>query len=299
MDYRQSTEITLLRVKSQRRWNSNKVTTWSIALLFVAMLTYGLFSFLDSGMARPLWFRVSTYLFLTLASGFSALLCQRNGRIQNMPSGRLVWQLLGWGSVSGTIAQAILLFWEQALGLRPDISPADPFFMGFYILFALALGILISRQKITLNWQQGSVVFGLSALAVWIATKVVDMATTVAPIPNPNAHPWGLLFIHSFQHLADGLSIFYVFADVLLVIMAAILSMGFWGGRLATAWQVMAQGLLCICVADIWFACLAKSSSYRSGDPMELFWLAGLLQIAIAAALEWDNAHRVQRLIRR
>jgi hypothetical protein len=299
MDYRESTEITLLSVKSQRHWNSNKVTTWSLTLLFVAMLTYALFSFLDAGLDRPLWFRVSTYLFLSLASGFSALLCLRNGRSQTMPSGRLVWQLLGWGSISGTIAQMLMLFWEQVLLLRPDISPADPFFVGFYVLFALALGLLISRQTITLNWQQGAVLFGLSALAIWVAIKVVDMTNMVVSIPNPHAHPWGLLFVQSFQHLADGLSIFYVFADVLLAIMAAMLSMGFWGGRLATAWQVMAQGLLCICVADIWFACLAKSSSYRSGDPMELFWLAGLLQIAIAAALEWENAHRVQRLIGR
>jgi hypothetical protein len=299
MDYRQSTEITLLRVKSQRRWNSHKVTVWSIAMLFVAILTYGLFSLLDPGVARPLWFRVSSYLFLILASGASALLCLRNGRSRQMPSGRLVWQLLGWGSVAGTIAQVIMLFWEQVLLLRPDISPADPFFVGFYILFALALGILISRQKITLNWQQGAVVVGISALAVWVAIKVVDTANTVVPIPNPNAHPWGLLFLNSFQYLADGMSIGYIFADVMLVIMAAILSMGFWGGRLATSWQVMAQGLVCICVADIWFAFLAKSSSYRSGDPMELFWLAGLLQLSIAAALEWENAQRVQRLIRR
>jgi hypothetical protein len=299
MDYRQSTEITLLRVKSQRRWSSHKVTVWSIAMLFVAILAYGLFSLLDPGVARPLWFRVSTYLCLILASGASALLCLRNGRSKQMPSGQLVWQLLGWGSVAGTIAQVIMLFWEQVLLLRPDISPADPFFVSFYALFALALGILISRQKITLNWQQGTVVLGISALALWIAIKVVDMANPVMPIANPNAHPWGLLFVHSFQYLADGMSICYVFADVLLVIMATILSMGFWGGRLATAWQVMAQGLLCICVADIWFAFLAKSSSYRSGDPMELFWLAGLLQLSIAAALEWENAQRVQRLIRR
>jgi hypothetical protein len=299
MDYRQSTEITLLRVQSQRRWNSRKVTTWSMAMFFVAILTYGLFSFLDPGVARPLWFRVSTYLFLIVAAWASAVLCLRNGRSQNMPSGQLVWQLLGWGSVFGAIAQVIMLFWEQVMFLRPDISPAEPFFVGFYVFFAVALGLLISRHKITLNWQQGTVVFGLSALAVWVAITVVGMANTVLPLPSPGAHPWGLLFVKSFQYLADGMSIFYIFADVLLVIMAAILSMGFWGGRLATSWQVMAQGLLCICIADIWFAFLAKSSSYRSGDPMELFWLAGLLQLSVAAALEWENAHRVLRLIRR
>jgi hypothetical protein len=299
MDYRQSTENTLLRVRSQHRWNSHKVTTWSIAMFFMAMLAYGLFSLLDPGVARPLWFRVSSYLCLILASGASALLCLRNGNSPKMPSGRLVWQLLGWGSVAGTIAQILALIWEQFLSLRPDISPADPFFIGFYVMFALALGILISRQKITLNWPQGILLFCLSAVAVWVATKIVDTATTVVPLPNPNAHPWGLLFVQSFQYLANSVSIFYVFADVMLVVMAAILSMGFWGGRLATAWQVMAQGLFCICVADIWFAFLAKSASYRSGDPMELFWLAGLLQLSIAAALEWENAHRVQRLIRR
>jgi hypothetical protein len=299
MDYRQSTEVTLLRVKAQRSWNSNKVTAWSLAMFFAAIITYGLFSFLDVGVNRPLWFRVSTYIFLSLASLASAILCLRNSRNSYIPSGRLVWQLLGWGSVSGTIAQVIMLFWEQVWHFRPDISPADPFFMGFYVLFAAGLGLLITRLKITLNRRQGAIVFGVSVLAMIVAVKVLDVATTVTPIPNPNAHPWGLALIGSFQHLAGAFSMFYIFADVLLAIMAVILSMGFWGGRLATGWQVMAQGLICICVADVWFAYLAKSSSYRSGDPMELFWLAGLLQLSIAAALEWENAHRVQRLIRR
>jgi hypothetical protein len=299
MDYRQSTENTLLRVQAQRRWNSTKVTAWSLALFLVAILTYGLFSFLDVGIDRPLWFKISTYVLLSLASFASALLCLRNSRSHNIPSGQLVWRLLGWGSISGTIAQLLMLFWEQVWRLRPDLSPADPFFVGFYVLFAVGLGLLITRQKITLNRRQGAVVFGVAVLAMILALRVLAVATTVVPIPNPNAHPWGLAFIRSFQHLADAFSMFYIFADVLLAIMAAILSMGFWGGRLATGWQVMAQGLICICVADVWFAYLAKSASYRSGDLMELFWLAGLLQLSIAAALEWENAHRVQRLIRR
>jgi hypothetical protein len=62
---------------------------------------------------------------------------------------------------------------------------------------------------------------------------------------------------------------------------------------------VMAQALVCICLADVWFAYLAKTASYQSGDLMELFWLAGLLQLSICAALEWENGQRLRRLMQR
>jgi hypothetical protein len=32
---------------------------------------------------------------------------------------------------------------------------------------------------------------------------------------------------------------------------------------------------------------------------LEIFWIAGFVQISIAAALEWENAHRIQRLMHR
>jgi hypothetical protein len=298
MNYRQSTEISLFSIRTQRRWSSAKVTAWSLAIFFVAVLAYILFSLLDGGTTRPLWFRVSTYILLSLAALGSTLLYGRNSRSTSIPSGRFVWGLLWWGAASGTVAQVLMLFWEQVWGLRPDISPADPFFVGFYIFHLWGLGLLISRQKLTLNWRQAAIVCLVAAFATVVAIKLLDGVTGVVTIPQ-SAHPWGIAFIKTFQHLADGFSLFYVLADVVLVIMATILSLSFWGGRLASAWQIMAQGLVCIYLADIWFAYLAKTASYRSGDLMELLWLAGLLQLAIAAALEWENGQRLQRLIQR
>jgi hypothetical protein len=296
MNYRQNTNKTVLYTRTEGQWSSSKVTAWSLGLLFVAILAYTLFS-LFGGPIRPVWFKVSTYLLLSAAAAGSALLCWRNSRSPELPSGRFVWRLLWWGAASGTIAQVLTLLWEQVWGLRPDISPADPFYVGFYLFHLWALGLLIGRQRLTLNWRQGSIVLGVAALVLWLAVKLLDGAATVVTTPQPNAHPWGIAFVQTFQHLAEGFSLFYIGADVVLVIMAAILSLSFWGGRLAGAWQVMAQALVCICLADVWFAYLAKTASYRSGDLMELFWLAGLLQLAIAAALEWENGQRLRRLM--
>jgi hypothetical protein len=299
MDYREHTEITLLRIKAERRWSSRAVTMGSLLVLLAATAIYSLHHIVDPVVTRPLWFQVSTYMLLTLAATASTLLCWRNSRTANIPSGQLVWQCLLVGAGAGTLAQILALFWEQGWGLRPDLSLADPFFVLFYLGHLVALVVLIQRQKLLFHWQRNGVVIAVATGVVIWAWHLVAGATYVAPVPSTNAHPWGVAFIAQYQHLAQPISLFYIFADAVLMILATVLSLSFWGGRLASAWQVMAQGLMCIGVADIWFAYAAKESSYQSGDLMELFWLAGLLQLAIAAALEWENADRVQRLIGR
>lgn len=61
-----------------------------------------------------------------------------------------------------------------------------------------------------------------------------------------------------------------------------------------------AQAVLCFYIADTWFAYAnSQMQGYESGFIMEVFWIFGIVQFGIAAALEFDNSIRARRLARR
>jgi hypothetical protein len=209
----------------------------------------------------------------------------------------------GSGSYSASLyflgGEIILSLWELYWGLPPHGSPADLAFVGFYILMVWGLGIVVNGQQITLSWPQGILLLLVSATAMAIALQLLGGAEKIIPSPAiyPHNHPWVTQLDRSFKPLAANFNRFYILADVLLIILATILSLGFWGGRLGKTWQIMAQAIACLYIADIRFAYLTKTTGYESGDFIEVFWIAGILQLGIAAAVEWENSYRVKRLL--
>jgi hypothetical protein len=102
------------------------------------------------------------------------------------------------------------------------------------------------------------------------------------------------------QPLVSYLNLFYILCDVVLLIFAAILFLGFWGGNLGVPWRVISQAVFCFYIADTWFAYANHQvKGYESGFIMEVFWIFGIVQFAIAAALEFDNSIRARRVARR
>jgi hypothetical protein len=104
----------------------------------------------------------------------------------------------------------------------------------------------------------------------------------------------------SMQPLVDTFNLFYVLCDLVLLTFAVILLLGFWGGQLGLPWRTTAQAVLCFYIADTWFAYANnRVQGYESGFIMEVFWIFGIVQFGIAAALEFDNSIRARRLARR
>jgi hypothetical protein len=102
------------------------------------------------------------------------------------------------------------------------------------------------------------------------------------------------------QPLAASFNLFYVLCDLVLLTFAAILFLGFWDGRLGLPWRMTAQAVLCFYIADTWFAYAHnRVQGYESGFIMEVFWIFGIVQFGMAAALEFDNSIRARRLARR
>jgi hypothetical protein len=119
--------------------------------------------------------------------------------------------------------------------------------------------------------------------------------TTTEPVPA-----WVLAIDRSMQPLVTTFNLFYVLCDLVLLTFAIILLLGFWGGQLGLPWRMTAQAVLCFYIADTWFAYANdRVQGYESGFIMEVFWVFGIVQFGIAAALEFDNSIRARRLARR
>jgi hypothetical protein len=123
------------------------------------------------------------------------------------------------------------------------------------------------------------------------------IAVVLTSQPPPS---WVIAIDRVMQPLVTGLNFFYVLCDVVLLIFAAILFLGFWGGHLGSPWRVISQAVFCFYIADTWFAYTHNQvKGYESGFIMEVFWIFGIVQFAIAAALEFDNSIRVRQSARR
>ena len=111
---------------------------------------------------------------------------------------------------------------------------------------------------------------------------------------------WVVTIDRGMQPLVSTFNLFYVLCDLILLIFAAILFLGFWGGQMGLPWRMTAQAVLCFYIADTWFAYANnRVQGYQSGSIMEVFWVFGIVQFGIAAALEFDNSIRARRLARR
>jgi len=122
-------------------------------------------------------------------------------------------------------------------------------------------------------------------------------STVTAPVRLPE---WVLAIDRAMYPLVSTFNLFYVLCDLVLLTLAAILFLGFWDGKLGLPWRMAAQAVLCFYLADTWFVYANdRVQGYESGFIMEVFWIFGIVQFGIAAALEFDNSIRARRLARR
>lgn len=132
-------------------------------------------------------------------------------------------------------------------------------------------------------------------------TKVTP-APSPAPVAKPTvtpdattpaatlAPPWIVAIDEQLKPFAAPVSLFYVVADVLLLIIATMLLLAFWGGRFSQSWRMIAAAALSLYIADMWFKWAEKQPDYQSGSLPEVFWVFSGVLFAIGAALEYDTS---------
>lgn len=131
------------------------------------------------------------------------------------------------------------------------------------------------------------------------ATEASPPGTTSPPTTAPKAAPpqWVTSVENALAPAKNFLSAFYVACDVLLLIMATVLLMAFWGGRFSVSWRMIAAAAASLYIADIWFNFALKNlPNYETGsNPIEVFWVFSGVLFGIGAALEHDLSNRSRR----
>ena len=147
--------------------------------------------------------------------------------------------------------------------------------------------------------RQGGMRFGTNAPSMLTPTKSITLDRR-EPKFHRQQPTWVLAVDRWMQPVVSTFNLFYVLCDLILLVFAAILFLGFWGGQLGLPWRMTAQAVLCFYIADTWFAYINNQvQGYQSGSIIEVFWVFGIVQFGIAAALEFDNSIRARRLARR
>jgi hypothetical protein len=127
----------------------------SIAWAVISLLFFLLFSISPIAGERPLWYIIITYILEEVPFLVAGLLCFRNWRSSQIVSGRTVWLSFGLGMMSYFVANLFLAYWELGLGLSPDVSPGDFFFLLTYIFLGWGmLQAVLSKQLSlrTIQW---------------------------------------------------------------------------------------------------------------------------------------------------
>jgi hypothetical protein len=312
------------------------ITYWGIVWSVLAAILHLNFSIIDFSSKQPTWFIVTTLGFEQIGLLGSGLLCWRNWRSEYIPSGRGVWLLFAIAMFAFFVGNLCFGAWELVWELDPAASLGNPFFGLFYLMLIGGVRLAMLDREVELAKHQWLLIASIATIGLtigcWLTTMSAsaELPTTVSPIvsvqttlPAPTAQTsialkplspvpssaetrsterpnWVMEIDRWMQPLIGTFNLFYVLCDTILLIFAAMLFLGFWGGHLGLPWRTTAQAVLCFYIADTWFAYANnRVQGYQSGSIMEVFWVFGIVQFGIAAALEFDNSIRARRLARR
>ncbi|NET60398.1 MAG: hypothetical protein F6K47_30915 [Symploca sp. SIO2E6] len=158
-----------------------------IAWGVVSLLFFLLFSITVPGEESPLWYLIGTYVLELIPFLIGAILCFRNWRSPQIASGRNVWLGIGLGTSCWFVGGLLFGWWELYLNLEPDVSPADFFYIVFYLFVSWGMILAVIPRRLNLEiWQWVTVaaiaVAGI-ALAIWVFISTPGMAKEANIVP--------------------------------------------------------------------------------------------------------------------
>lgn len=277
-----------------------------------SLLFFLLFSVTLPGEGRPEWYGIGTLLLEQVAFLFAGILCLRNGLSNQIVSGRNVWRGIGLGLLSYFIGNLFFSWWELYWELDTAVSPGDLFYVASYLCLAAGMIFAVRSRRLNLELWQWGVTIGIAvagiALAAWLsfplefgldtasAAPAEEVIQTARPAPE-----WVISLEKQLDPIAPPLNLLYVVLDVVLLIIAALLLLAFWGGRFSQSWRMIAAAAFSLYVADMWLKYAYKNiPNYESGDLLEVFFTFTGVFFALGALLEYDVSTRsVSRSSRR
>jgi hypothetical protein len=288
-------------------------TAWAV----ISLLFFLLFS-ISTGQERPEWYRVVTYFLEQIAYVVAGFLCFRNWRSSAIVSGRTVWLAIGLGMFFYFIGNLFFAYWEVGLGIDPDVSPGDFFFIPAYVFLGWGILRAVISKRLNLTAIQWAILSAIAVAGIAIAviatqpssdSQSVPQSANIStpstpqesspPTPSPPAEvptaapEWAIALEDQLTPFSTYITWLYIVGDVILVVMATTLLLAFWGGRFALSWRFIAFAAFSYYIADVWFNYATNNiPNYETGALPEVFWIFSGCFISIGAALEYDLSTR-------
>lgn len=275
----------------------------------LALLFFLLFSVPLPGEELPFWYSVGTYIFELGAYLLAAIVCLRNWQSPQMVSGRNVWMGIGLGLLFYFIGGVVFGFWELLWELDPDVSMADIFYIISYIFLGWGMTLAVTSKRLNLEFWQWGVLAGVAVagilLAIWVAdptffgffptTDTLALEEVAVEEVSANLAPsWAIAIDKKLEPFAYSVNLFYIIADVFLLIIATALLLAFWGGRFSQSWRMIAAATFSLYIADMYFKWTDSRAQgeYESGGLLEVFFVFTAILFGIGAVLEHDISTR-------
>lgn len=295
---------------SQPLLSAQNLIVGGIAWAVISLLFFLLFSVTPPGEDRPLWYSIGTLILEVVAFFVGGLLCLRNWRSPQIVSGRTVWLAIGIGLLSYGIGDILFGCWEQIWQLEPDVSLGDIFFLITYICLGWGMVLAVLSKRVNLEIWQWAVLVGIAglgvALAFWLSMPteapagVTEEIVSTASEVTSTAPALILTIDEQLSQYSFYIGLFYVVADVFLLIIATALLLAFWGGKFSQSWQMIAAATFSLYIADMWFKYAdSRIENYQSGNLLEVFWIFSPLLFGIGAVLEYHISTRPRQGRRR
>lgn len=277
--------------RSKSLFSTQNILLVSIGWAVLALLYFLLFSAkvpVDGKEIREDWYLLGTNIFEALAYLGATFLCWRNWRSTTIISSRKVWLFIGLGMLAYFVGGIVFGYVEIVLGDEPDVSIGDVFFVMNYLLVGIGMALALFSRRINLEkwqWLVVAVIGVLGSLVAWLISQ-----PTEAPPSSSDLDP-------IMQQIKLFLDWFYVVSDVVLLIIATIMLLAFWGGKVSLSWRMIAAAAFSLYIADMWFIYATNyyPLNYQSGDILEVFWVFSGVLFGMGAALEYEASLSLKR----
>jgi two-component system, cell cycle response regulator len=180
---------------------------------------------------------------------------------------RVPWLLLGTGLSLWVVGDLYYLFFLSERDVIPIPSLSDPFYLAFYPVVYVALGLLLRARMERFRgnlWLDG-LIASLAVAALGAAVIFDEVISTTGG-----------------STLVVATNLAYPLADLLLL--ALVVAMfGLTGWRVDRTWGLVAAGFAVFAITDSVYLYETAVGTYVEGDTLDVGWPAGLVLIACSA----------------
>jgi len=213
-------------------------------------------------------------VFFVLSYGFLAF-----GMILAVTSRRLNLEKWQWATVGGIAVVGVLIAWLLSSAAPPGLTPE-----------AATPSPAASAQRPAASSSP------LPGGAQPQAAPPVSGESAESDAEDANTAGWVLTTEKYLEPLSEPLKLFYIVADIGLLIVATTLLLAFWGGRFSQSWRLIAAAAFCLYIADIWLNYAQTFlPDYQSGGLLEVFWVFSGVLFGAGAVLEYDVSSKATR----